>query len=85
MQRIMFENTFRFVLPPFPLLLHLLSLACTRTHGRTKKIACTMQLNLLPIFFYYSTTITWKGYDFITQNGGTGGLACVIINDARDY
>ena len=51
MQRIMFENTFRLVLPPFPLLLHLLSLACTRTHGRTKKIACTMQLNLLPIFF----------------------------------
>ena len=52
MQRIMFENTFRFVLPPFPLLLHLLSLACMHTHTRThQKIACTMQLNLLPIFF----------------------------------
>lgn len=42
-----------------------------------------MQLNLLPIF-YYSATITWKGYDFKTQNGGTGGLACVIINNVRE-
>ena len=67
MQRIMFENTFRFVLPPFPLLLHLLSLACMHTHTRTHQ-KNSMYYAIKSIANFFTILLPLPGKDTIFKH-----------------